>query len=90
MIARAFPDAISRGEIVATPRGEREHLWIVDPIDGTHKPCAGFHIGTCRVVVERVRTLGAAHDPARDELFHARRGGGAFARMRRNIETGLH
>jgi myo-inositol-1(or 4)-monophosphatase len=29
-------------------------------------------------VEDGVRTLGAVYDPAHDELFHARRGGGAF------------
>ena len=42
--------------------------------------CAGSRYWNVSIayVEDGVRTLGAVYDPAHDELFHARRGGGAF------------
>ena len=57
-----------------------EHLWIIDPLDGTnnfahHLPqfavsIAYYHHGQAMA--------GAVYNPARDEMFTAVRGGGAF------------
>lgn len=58
----------------------RERVWIVDPIDGTRsfiakRPEFAISIG----LVERgAPVVGIVYNPARDELFHAVRGGGAF------------
>lgn len=58
---------------------DAEHLWIIDPIDGTvnyahHHPqvavsIAYYHQGQARV--------GVVHNPFTDETFHAQRGKGA-------------
>ena len=54
--------------------------WVVDPIDGT----ANFARGIPRFcismafVADGKTELGITYDPMMDELFHARRGGGAF------------
>lgn len=63
-------------ELVST----EDHLWIVDPIDGTTNfahgmPLAGIIIAYCsKGVVE----FGLIYDPFRDELFTAHRGCGAY------------
>ncbi len=59
---------------------DAEHLWIIDPLDGTNNfahqiphfavSIAYYHQG--------LATVGVILNPARDELFTAVRGGGAF------------
>ena len=80
-IERAFPgDGFLGEETAASFAGGAERLWIVDPIDGTHNFLRGVRFWNVSIawVENGVRTLGAVYDPAHDELFHARRGGGAF------------
>jgi myo-inositol-1(or 4)-monophosphatase len=80
-IARAFPgDHFLGEETAASFTGNAERLWIVDPIDGTHNFLRGIAYWNVSIayVEDGVRTLGAVHDPVRDELFHARRGEGAW------------
>ena len=82
-IARAFPgDGFLGEESVASFTGTHERLWIVDPIDGTHNFLRGIPYWNVSIAyVERgERTLGAVFDPAGGELFHGRRGGGAWRR----------
>jgi len=83
-IARAFPgDGFLGEETVASFSGTHERLWIVDPIDGTHNFLRGIPYWNVSIAyVERgERTLGAVFDPASGELFHGRRGGGAWRRQ---------
>jgi myo-inositol-1(or 4)-monophosphatase len=80
-IAAAYPgDGFLGEETVASFEPGADRLWIVDPIDGTHNFLRGIPYWNVSIAyVERgVRTLGAVYDPARDELFHACRGGGAW------------
>jgi myo-inositol-1(or 4)-monophosphatase len=82
-IARAFPgDGFLGEETVASFAGTHDRLWIVDPIDGTHNFLRGIPYWNVSIAyVERgERTLGAVFDPAGGELFHGRRGGGAWRR----------
>lgn len=58
----------------------RRRVWIVDPIDGTRsfiakRPEFAISIG---LVHDGAPIVGIVYNPARDELFHAARGGGAF------------
>ena len=83
-IARAFPgDGFLGEETVASFSGTHERLWIVDPIDGTHNFLRVIPYWNVSIAyVERgERTLGAVFDPASGELFHGRRGGGAWRRQ---------
>jgi myo-inositol-1(or 4)-monophosphatase len=80
-IARAFPgDDFLGEETAATSIGNAGHLWIVDPIDGTHNFLRGIEFWNVSIahVEDGVRTLGAVYDPVHDELFHARRDAGAW------------
>ena len=82
-IAHAFPgDHFLGEETAASFSGNSEHLWIVDPIDGTHNFLRGIPYWNVSIayVEAGARTLGAVNDPARGELFHARRGAGAWRR----------
>lgn len=80
-LAAAFPDDGFLGEETAgAPAGNARRLWIVDPIDGTSNFLRGVAYWNVSIayVEDGVRTLGAVCDPALGELFHARRGGGAW------------
>jgi myo-inositol-1(or 4)-monophosphatase len=76
-IAAAFPEDGFLGE--EGGGGESESLWIVDPIDGTANFSRGephwcISIGFMR---RSVPEIGVVFAPVLDELFAARRGGGA-------------
>ncbi|MEP7182493.1 MAG: inositol monophosphatase [Betaproteobacteria bacterium] len=80
-IAAAFPgDGFLGEETAGSFRGGAERLWIVDPIDGTHNFLRGIPYWNVSIAYaeDGVRTLGAVFDPPHDELFHARRGAGAW------------
>ena len=80
-IGQAFPgDNFLGEETAASFTGGSERLWIVDPIDGTHNFLRGIPYWNVSIayVEDGVRTLGAVYDPAHDDLFHARRGAGAW------------
>ncbi|MEP7208150.1 MAG: inositol monophosphatase family protein [Casimicrobiaceae bacterium] len=87
-IAKAFPNDGFLGEETAARYGGEANLWIVDPIDGTHNFLRGIaYWGVSIAYVENgVRTLGVVYDPPHDELFRARRGGGAW-RNTRGVDT---
>jgi len=54
--------------------------WIIDPLDGTTNFAHGYPVFSVSIGFEVAGDLelGIVYDPARDELFTARRGGGAF------------
>lgn len=57
-----------------------EHLWIIDPLDGTVNYAHGVPI-FCVSIAYAYRgqvLLGAVHDPMRNEMFTAKRGSGAW------------
>ena len=58
----------------------RGWAFIVDPIDGTTNFVRGLHQSAVSVALARdgAVELGVVYDPFKDELFSARRGGGAF------------
>ncbi|WP_298219823.1 inositol monophosphatase family protein [Halothiobacillus sp.] len=55
-------------------------LWVVDPLDGTSNFRAGFPVFSLTLaLLDRGQVIaGLVYDPVRDEMFHARRGTGAF------------
>jgi myo-inositol-1(or 4)-monophosphatase len=65
------------GEAAEESSGVR---WVVDPLDGTTNYAHGVPHFAVSIGVERDgrREVGVIYDPIRDELFSARRGGGAF------------
>ena len=80
-LAAAFPgDGFLGEETLSSFRDGNDRLWIVDPIDGTHNFLRGIAYWNVSIayVEQGVRTLGAVYDPPHDQLFHARRGGGAW------------
>jgi myo-inositol-1(or 4)-monophosphatase len=79
MILAAFPSHQILGEEGGSV-GTSDHIWIVDPLDGTVNYAHGFPFYCVSIALEiaGVRDVGVVYDPTRDELFYATRGGGAF------------
>jgi myo-inositol-1(or 4)-monophosphatase len=80
-IAAAFPgDGFLGEETAAQFEGITDRCWVVDPIDGTHNFLRGIPYWNVAIAyVEHGRAMiGAVIDPPHDELYHAKRGGGAW------------
>lgn len=77
-IKRYHPDHAFLGE-EGGEQGESDHVWIIDPLDGTSNYLHGMpHFGISIALQIRGRTEHAVvYDPMRDEMFSASRGGGA-------------
>lgn len=86
VIRRAFPDhavlgeELHGGDGVASEVLNSEHLWIVDPIDGTNNFVHGIpHFGVSVAYYHRgAPACGVIGNPARDDWFLAARGQGAL------------
>ena len=82
-LAAAFPgDAFLGEESAPSFRGMPEHIWVVDPIDGTHNFLRGLRYYCVSIAYAEAgeTELGVVYDPEHDEMFHARRGDGAWRR----------
>jgi myo-inositol-1(or 4)-monophosphatase len=79
-LAKVFPtDGFIGEESHARPAGADGAVWVVDPIDGTANFARGvphFCVSIACVADSRVE-VGVIYNPMIDELFAARRGGGA-------------
>jgi myo-inositol-1(or 4)-monophosphatase len=83
-IHAAYPDhAILAEESGAS--GASEHVWIIDPLDGTTNYLHGFpqYCVSIGVAHRGVLTHGVIFDPTRNDLYTASRGRGAFLNDRR-------
>lgn len=83
-IRRFYPDHAFWGEEEGRS-GEGDHVWIIDPLDGTTNYLHGiphFAISIALQINGRVEH-GLVYDPSREELFTASRGKGAFLNQRR-------
>ena len=80
----AYPDhAILAEESGAS--GQSEYQWIIDPLDGTTNFLHGLPQYAVSIALKHKQQLFQAvvYDPARNELFTASRGGGAYLNDRR-------
>ena len=80
-LSGAFPDDDLLGEEGGgAARRPGAGLWVIDPIDGTANFLRGmpyWSVTLAYVIDDRVE-IGVTYDPVHDELFWARRGGGAY------------
>ncbi len=78
-IRAAFPSASILGEETGTHAGDGDERFIVDPLDGTTNYAHGYPLFCVSIGYERggVLEAGAVYAPLLDQLFAARRGGGA-------------
>lgn len=84
IIRKAYPGHAVLAEESGT-HGQSEHLWIVDPLDGTTNFLHGFPQFSVSLAVQYRGRLEHAvvYDPMRQELFTASRGAGAQLNERR-------
>ena len=80
LVKARFPGDGFYGEEFAAERMDAEHLWLVDPIDGTKSFVRGYPMFSTQIaVMHRGRLeLGVSSAPAYGELAFAERGAGAF------------
>ncbi|REJ71811.1 MAG: inositol monophosphatase [Planctomycetota bacterium] len=80
VIRRACPDHAVLAEESLAETSEAEHLWIVDPLDGTTNYAHGIPHFAVSVAFYRqgVPECGVVWNPIRDDLFEAQRGAGAL------------
>lgn len=79
-LSRAFPDDGFIGEEYGCNDLHARCIWVIDPIDGTRCFVNGLHAWCVSIglLVDGQPALGAIADPNHAELFHGRRGHGAF------------
>jgi myo-inositol-1(or 4)-monophosphatase len=80
-LRQAFPsDALLGEESAASFSGNVDRVWVIDPIDGTHNFLRGarYYCVSIAYIEKGRREIGVVFDPEHDELFHARRGHGAW------------
>ncbi|HSS46707.1 MAG TPA: inositol monophosphatase family protein [Burkholderiales bacterium] len=67
------------------PQGDSDHLWIIDPLDGTTNFLHGYpqYAVSIAFMHKKVLTQAVVYDPGRNELFTASRGRGAYLNDRR-------
>ncbi|MGC1377729.1 MAG: inositol monophosphatase family protein [Anaerolineales bacterium] len=83
-VQRLFPGHHILAEESGALDGVGEHLWLIDPLDGTVNYAHGvpmFCVSIAYAYRKQV-TLGVVYDPMRDELFTAERGKGSWVNGR--------
>ncbi len=80
VIRRAFPEHSVLGEESHHDDVEAEHLWVVDPLDGTTNFLHGIpHYAVSIAYYHRgVAQCGVVFNPSRNDWYEATAGGGAF------------
>ena len=73
------------GQSVVSMDNDAEHLWIIDPLDGTTNFIHGFpqYCVSIGLLQKGVITQSVIYDPNRNDLFVATKGRGAFLNDRR-------
>jgi myo-inositol-1(or 4)-monophosphatase len=84
VLRRAYPDHAILGE-ESGGSGDSDHVWVIDPLDGTTNFLHGLPHFAISVAlrIRGVVDVGVIYDPLRQELFTAKRGGGATLEGRR-------
>src|SRR3990172_11500727 len=78
-VQRDFPDHHIFSEESGIIQGNDDHIWYIDPLDGTVNYAHHLPIFSVSMAYASHGTLslGAVYDPLRDEMFSAERGQGA-------------
>jgi myo-inositol-1(or 4)-monophosphatase len=84
IIRTAYPDHAILAEESGQHKGN-DFVWVIDPLDGTTNFLHGFPQYAVSIALKYKGRLEVAviYDPLRDELFTAKRGGGAMLNSRR-------
>jgi myo-inositol-1(or 4)-monophosphatase len=80
-----FPDHRIFSEEAGEISGQAEHIWYIDPLDGTVNYAHGVPLFSVSIAYAHAGSLalGVVYDPLRDEMFSAERGKGAWLNGRR-------
>ena len=78
-ISKRYPDHVLMGEEDLVGDTSAEHLWVIDPLDGTNNFVHGVPHFAVSIAYYRFGkpAVGVVLNPIRDELYTATRGGGA-------------
>lgn len=90
-LEKARPDfGFLMEESGAVEGADKDHRWIVDPLDGTTNFLHGLpHFAVSIALEERGESVaGVIYDPVKDEIFWAEKGAGAFLGDRRMRVSG--
>jgi myo-inositol-1(or 4)-monophosphatase len=90
-ITRLFPGHSFLAEESGASQQQTEHLWIIDPLDGTVNYAHGvpfFCVSIAYSYQDQV-LLGAVYEPMRDEMYLAERGAGAWLNGRKLQATAV-
>jgi myo-inositol-1(or 4)-monophosphatase len=84
IIKAAYPEHAILAEESGKHKGN-DFVWVIDPLDGTTNFLHGFPQYAVSIALKHKDKLevGVVYDPLRDELFTAKRGGGAMLNNRR-------
>jgi len=84
IIRAAYPEHAILAEESGKHKGN-DFVWVIDPLDGTTNFLHGFPQYAVSIALKYKGRLevGVVYDPLRDELFTAKRGGGAMLNNRR-------
>jgi myo-inositol-1(or 4)-monophosphatase len=91
IIRKAYPDhGILAEESGASGKSDAEHVWIIDPLDGTTNFIHGFpqYAVSIGVTHKGILAHGVIFDPVKNELFTTSRGKGAYLNDRRMRVSG--
>jgi len=85
IVRKAHPDHDILAEESGATGQNREYCWIIDPLDGTTNFLHGFPQYCVSIAVQHrgATAHGVVYDPAKNELFTASKGRGAFLDDRR-------
>jgi myo-inositol-1(or 4)-monophosphatase len=80
LLRAEFPDHELLGEEALSGATDAEHLWVIDPLDGTNNFAHRIpHFAVSIAYWYRGQPqLGVIHNPAREDWYWATRGGGAW------------
>lgn len=84
IIKTAYPEHSILAEESGVHKGN-DFVWVIDPLDGTTNFLHGFPQYAVSIALKHKGRIevGVVYDPLRDELFTAKRGGGAMLNNRR-------
>ena len=84
IIKTAYPEHSILAEESGVHEGN-DFVWVIDPLDGTTNFLHGFPQYAVSIALKHKGRIevGVVYDPLRDELFTAKRGGGAMLNNRR-------
>ena len=84
-LQEAYPDHGFIGEESGNDRTDAEHVWIIDPLDGTTNFLHGYEQYSVSIALMSRGHLEQAvvYEPSRNDLFTATRGRGAFLNDKR-------